>query len=368
MTLLLADFASVMTKIGYVLLALLALVVMVLIHEAGHYTAGKILKFKINEFGIGFGPPFVKVKRKNGELFTIRPIPLGGFCAFEGEDQDRDQSVEGAFNNQKPWKRIIVLLAGVTFNFLSAIIILSITFGSYGYALPKVVEARSDCVEGYEQTFMKDDVIIELNGKNVYSMASYNISSILADVEGDETTALVYRNGKRVEIKVNIGTFKQTDEEGNVSTYRGLGIQSQSTLFRLNFFECIGYSFVFIFQLMVMTFQTIGSIFTGAISVAGNIGGPITTIKTMSDTIQASGFYGVMMIFGIVSSSLAIMNALPIPALDGSRVIFTIIEWIRKKPIKRKTEAIIHTVGLIILFGLTIVFDIINVVGMFKLG
>ena len=100
-----------------------------LIHEFGHYISGKILGFKINEFAIGFGPRIIKIKnKKNGEIFSIRPFPLGGFCQFEGEDEESDKDNIGAFNNQAPWKRLIVLFSGAFFNFLSAIILIPFVF------------------------------------------------------------------------------------------------------------------------------------------------------------------------------------------------------------------------------------------------
>ena len=130
MQILTITFAGVMEWIGYVLLALIALMIMIIIHELGHYTAGKLLGFEIKEFGIGFGPAIYKHKFNNGEILSVRPIPLGGFCSFLGEDEDNINPK--AFNNQKPWKRIIVLFSGVFFNFLSAIVLLSIFFSCFG--------------------------------------------------------------------------------------------------------------------------------------------------------------------------------------------------------------------------------------------
>ena len=95
---------------------------MVVIHEFGHYIAGEILKFKINEFSVGFGPKLFSKKKKNGEVFSLRLVPLGGFCAFEGEDEECENKETRSFNNEKPWKRIIVLLSGGVFNILSAVI------------------------------------------------------------------------------------------------------------------------------------------------------------------------------------------------------------------------------------------------------
>ena len=137
------SFNSTMTYIGYICVAILVLLLMVTIHELGHYVAGKILKFKINEFSIGFGPKIFQKTKKNGEKISLRAFPLGGYCAFEGETENSENP--DAFNKQKPWKRLIVLFSGAFFNLLSAIIfsfILLVSVG-YDYAQVKAVEPTS---------------------------------------------------------------------------------------------------------------------------------------------------------------------------------------------------------------------------------
>ena len=119
-----------MKNVGYVLIAVLILLVMITVHEAGHYFVGKIFKFKINEFAIGMGPAIFKKKLKSGEDFSVRLLPLGGFCAFEGEDGDGAD--ENAFDKKKPWQRILVLLAGATMNYILALLVIMLTFGIYG--------------------------------------------------------------------------------------------------------------------------------------------------------------------------------------------------------------------------------------------
>ena len=129
---LLLSVSSIATSILYILLAIVVLLFMIMIYELGHYTAGNLLKFKINEFSIGFGKAIYSKTKKNGEKFSIRIFPLGGYCAFEGEDEDKPGEV-GAFNSQKPWKRLIVLFMGAFFNFLSAIIFAVIFLMAFGY-------------------------------------------------------------------------------------------------------------------------------------------------------------------------------------------------------------------------------------------
>ena len=373
MLLMAATVQSVFRTIGYILLALVTLMIMILIHETGHYAVGKALKFKINEFSIGFGPAILKVKRKNGELFSIRCIPLGGFCAFAGEDKDAVE--EGDFNSQAPWKRILVLLAGVTFNFVTAIIVMTIVFASYGYVLPEVTDVNAPVESSTVVNLQPGDVIYQINGKNVYTLAGFNISSLLEKDKDNEVEVTVIRGytkstspsgfvitkgGEKVTIKTAYADFKSVAEDGTETIYKGLGIMTASCSYRIGFFRALGYSFVFFAQVVVFLFQTIGGLFTGLVSIKGAVGGPITTIGVLSSGIANGGFRGFLYLLGLMSANLAIMNILPLPALDGSRVVFTLIEWIFRKPVPRKVEAIIHTVGLVVLFGLTIVFDILN--------
>ncbi len=355
MEILLLDAAGVFKTIGTVLIAVLALMVMIIVHETGHYVVGKKLKFKINEFSIGFGPPLFQKTMKSGEKFSLRPIPLGGFCAFEGED--KDTAAEGTFNAQAPWKRILVLVAGVVFNLLSAFLILTIVFMAYGYSMPVVAGFNTPVDASFEQPFEQGDILLKVNGKNIYSFADWNIQTLIAKSNPDDIKILVNRNGEKVEISAKLGQFY--DSESN--QYRGLGINTQGAMYRYNIFQSLWRAIVFCFQLIVFMFQSIGRLFTGALSVRGNVGGPITTIAVMSHTVGIIGFRGVLMLFGVMSASIAIMNILPLPALDGSRILFTIIEWIRKKPINRKVEGMIHAIGLFVLFGITILFDLLNI-------
>ncbi len=344
-----------------ILIAIIALMVMITVHESGHYLVGKLLKFKINEFAIGFGPKlFSRKNKKTGEVFSIRAVPLGGFCAFEGEDSD--SAVEGSFNSQKPWKRILVLLAGVTFNFVSAVLILTILFSTYGYTLPKVV-SLNEASGAVIQNFEEGDVLYQVNGKNVYSVIDTNVSSLLSK-SGEEATVTVIRNGKKTDISVYKGDFvsKVKDENGEEKseTYYGFGINIGYDYYRMNVWEAFLRSFVFIGQLVVLTFKTIGGLFTGAVGLKGSVGGTVTSVAAMGKVTMTLGFRGVLLMFGIMSASVALMNALPFPALDGAHVVFVLIEWIFGKPINRKVEAIIHTVGIIILFAFAILCDILN--------
>ncbi|HBP51877.1 MAG TPA: hypothetical protein DD626_01045, partial [Clostridiales bacterium] len=200
MFLICATASEVFTYIGYVIVAVLALMAMIVIHELGHYTAGKLLGFKIDEFAIGFGPAIIKKRnKKTGELFTLRPFPIGGFCAFHGEDaegamvdengnQVKDENGNivkdpDAFNNQKAWKRLIVLFSGAFMNFLSAIVIITIYFTAYGQLLPNVVGVRNTAT--YQNVFQEGDVILNINGKQVNIMLQEDLDNAFKDLSDD---------------------------------------------------------------------------------------------------------------------------------------------------------------------------------------
>lgn len=428
-----ATVGEVFAYIGYVLLALLALMVMIVVHELGHYTAGKLLGFKIDEFAIGFGPKIFKRKnKKTGELFSIRPFPIGGFCAFHGEDADgalldengnQVKDANGniikdpdAFNNQKPWKRLIVLFSGAFMNFLSAILIITIYFSAYGQPLPYVVGTYD--VPSYQNVFEQGDVLLSVNGKQINLMAQEDLDNVFKKV-GDTAQFRVLRNGKRIKITASkffydpfedgdyiyavdgkkldtpiayadylatvestdafIVTVVRYDEKGEIceqSTMKvqkganpedangfysyGFGITRTIARAKLPFFLAFGRAWSFCFFIVFKILASLGALITGKMGIEG-AGGTITTIITMAK-VSALGFDSFMYVVAIISANLAVMNLLPFPALDGSRMLFTLIEMIFKKPVPRKVEAVIHTVGLVLLLVLAVFLDVFHLV------
>ncbi|MDE5911237.1 MAG: site-2 protease family protein [Clostridia bacterium] len=215
---------EVLKWIGYILVALLCLMLMVVLHELGHYTFGKIFKFKINEFAIGFGPKiFSKTNKKTGEVFSIRPFPFGGFCAFGGEDEESSDPHD--FNNRPIWQRIIVLFAGAGFNFLSAFIVITIFFSAYGEYFPVVGEVYQhvEYVDGENYQIIEDsqqlkqgDVILSVNGKDAYSLLEYNKLSELIASDDDNLTVLVLRDGEKLTLQVRKQYYLTYTESGEV--------------------------------------------------------------------------------------------------------------------------------------------------------
>ncbi len=422
--------ADVWRTIGSVLLAILILLVMITIHEFGHYIAGKIFHFKINEFSIGFGPALFKKKnKKTGELFAVRLIPLGGYCAFDGEDgleeeengkkealpepfeeatetgmKESAEHVEGdapqqnaevpqaetveqkephpdAFTKKPPWQRIIVLVAGALMNYLLALVLIMIGITAYGQTMVMAYEVKAGEGAYAEYSLQDRDVFLQAEGKNLYlttdiaravngkkqgDLVKFRVSRVVGkttdgkNIREEQEISVMLRADAAVTNSSDLKSvwdalgIRNTAEEG----VEGGGLQLYSTVYRFGFWESVGRSFVYSFKIAGSIFQVLGELLTGRLGLSA-FGGPVTTI-TMTSQMVSQGFRSFLEIAGFIGVNLAVFNLLPIPALDGSKVIFTAIEWVRKKPISRKVEAIIHGVGFILLLGFAVLVDILQ--------
>lgn len=363
----LLSVSTVLLGVWSVVLAILILLAMITIHEFGHYIAGRILKFKINEFAIGFGPAlFKRENKKTGEFFSIRAIPLGGYCAFEGEEEDSDNP--DSFEKKAPWKRIIVLVAGATMNYLLALLLIIVSFFSFGQYLLVTYKVEPPVVET-EYCFQDLDIILECEGKSVY-LTSDVMNGVREKEAGELVTFVVSRVTGETREKTEIQVMLRSDTHFENSTdteklWRALGIaegeggyEMRITPVRFGFFTTIGRSFSYSVHIAGSIFQVLGELLTGALGLNA-MGGPVSTIQ-MTSQIAVRGVQSFLEIASYIGVNLAVFNLLPIPALDGSKVIFTLIEWIRGKPINRRIEGIIHTVGFIALLGFAILVDLLH--------
>lgn len=364
---LLFSFASVMSTVGYLALAVLVLLIMVMIHELGHYTAGKLLKFKINEFSVGFGKAIFSKKNKAGEKVSLRIFPLGGYCAFDGEDEESENSPT-AFNNQKPWKRLIVLFMGAFFNFLSGIIFSAIFLMAYGYVdvikVDRIYDAPS--YEAYEEVTGKSrddydwlkpgDVIFRVNGENTSIIYDRYFTNMISGFEENELfTVTVRRDGKMHDIVMYKRAIQLEGEDEPV-----LRVGANFSWYKFGFFEALGRAFKFTFEWAIKVLVILWSLITGGLSIK-NLGGPITTISTIAE-VTAASFANLLLLLPVIAANLAVFNLLPFPALDGARMVFVLIEWIFRKPVPRKVEGMIHTIGLFVLLAFVVVVDILHFV------
>lgn len=389
----LLSFESILKSVGGILLAIVILLAMITIHEFGHYIFGKLLNFKINEFSIGFGPALYKKRsKKTGELFAVRLIPLGGYCAFDGEDEgeleemDEQKSDEPfqdfkqkeitqplektdekeeeypepqgiRFNDQAPWKRIIVLIAGATMNYLLALALIILMFACIGQPLYKIQAPRED--RTMNAAFEVGDIIESIDGESVYQITDY-MDAIDGKKKGDIVTITVLRGGNLVDLEVTLNADADIKNMSDIQTLLvALDIDSMKTVtVKHAFFETIGKSFVYSWKIGGTVLRSLGELLTGKLGMDA-VGGPVTTI-TVTAEAASNGMLSFLNIAALIGVNLAVFNLLPVPALDGCKVIFCLIEWIRKKPVNRNVEAMIHFIGIITLFGFAILVDLLH--------
>ena len=381
----LLSLSSTLKYIGYILIAILVLLFMVLIHELGHYIAGKMLKFKINEFSVGFGPKIFQKKNKQGELISLRAIPLGGYCAFEGETEENKDNPQ-AFNNQKPWKRLIVLFFGAFFNFLSGIIFSFILLMASGYDLVQVKNISADSInygkmykndviygiENEKINFVNDKYLATLISKHLHDeYGNYSGADITLEISYQEDnkdyylvkTPVIYnvkRNGKEIKVDGFINTIY--DAEGKYAGWTMLSTNEEDKTefgiqtYKYSFFEALGEAIPFTCKWAWKVLVVFGQLLTGQLSIT-SLGGPVTTVKMIANFTQDNML---LLLLPVIAVNLAVFNLLPIPALDGFQMIFVLIEWIIRKPIKREVVNIINNVGLFVLFGFVIIVDILQ--------
>jgi len=348
-------------SIPFLIIAVLMLGLLILVHELGHFITGRILGFKINEFSIGMGPKIFS-KEKKGILYSLRAIPMGGFVAFEGEDDENDDP--RAMNNMPWYKRAVVMFAGAGFNILFAFLLTAILVCSVGYYAPKLdsIDEKSS-LYGIAQS---GDIICEVNGKKLVSPNDFTIEIQKID-DNDDIELTVLRNGEQLKYKTK-RYFDETENKYLIGIRYGYGVVN------LNVFQSLGYSFRYNVWMTKTMYQTLGQLVTGKIGLEG-VTGPISTIGAIGGMVEESANgeavkelsamdrirQTVIMItelLVIISMNLAIMNLLPIPALDGFRLLFALIEGITKYHIPRKIEGIINAVGLIALISIMVILEI----------
>ena len=335
-----------------VLVALVLLSLLVMIHELGLFLAGRAFGFSILEFSIGMGPKLLKKKSKKGTEFSLRAFPIGGMCRFEGEDQEVQN--ERSFNAQKVWKRIIVVLAGPLTNLVFAIILAFITLSAFGDFMPAVYEVTADSPAAIAGV-AAGDIITKVDEKPVKFY--FQTVDMIRAVQADDLTLTVNRDGQEQQLTLN-GIYNES------LGYNLIGVSINAARMRFPIGACAGRSVNYVTATLVETFRFFGRVAQGNVS-STDAAGPVAIVAMISDAVRSSG-ETVLRLLVLISASLGIMNLLPIPAMDGGRLVFMVIEAVRGKPIPAEKEGMIHFVGLILLFGLIILLTFNDITNLLK--
>lgn len=317
-----------------IIYAIIMFCLLIFVHELGHFITAKACGIKVNEFALGMGPAFFK--RTRGETtYSLRAVPIGGFCAMEGEDEDSQDS--RAFNNKPAWKRAIVLVAGSAMNLLLCIIVLS-AIALYSGSPTTTIEQVSPKAPAAEAGIQKGDQIVAIDGKNTDNWQEITEAIGAAD---EKVSVEVQRNGQAMTIHSDMTEA----EDGR----KIIGIVPGKTH---NPFIALKSGVQSSWMMTKMMVKTIGQLFTGDVSTK-ELTGPVGIVYAVNDTAKYGVVY-LLYLTALISLNLAIVNMLPWPALDGGRLLFLVIRKLTGKTISDETEGKIHFVGIMLLFGLMI--------------
>lgn len=335
-----------------ILLAVVLFLLLIVFHEFGHFIVAKKSGIKVNEFAVGMGP-LIYSKEKGETTYSFRLVPIGGYCAMEGEDDESNDP--RSFDNAPAFKRFLTILAGPVANLIIAVLVFTIVGGIGGVVTTEVSDFIEDSpakIAGIQ----KGDDILKINDEEISDFTE--ISKVVSDFYKDknfekEINVEVKRDGDVLDFE-----FKPKVEAENV--YIGI-IPARRTP---GFFEAIALGFKETGRNIKMIFTILGRLFSGKLAL-GALSGPVGVLKELGNQAQ-SGLANLLYFLAYISVNLAVFNLLPIPALDGSKLLTSAIEMITGKKINKKLEERITMVGFFILLGLILVVSIKDLINLFR--
>ncbi|NLY84743.1 MAG: RIP metalloprotease RseP [Tissierellia bacterium] len=316
--------------------AILVFLIVILVHEFGHFAVAKLVGIRVNEFSIGMGPKLVQ--KKSGETkYTIRLLPIGGYVKMEGEDEASNDP--RSFNKFPPLSRIGVVAAGAIMNFILAIIVLTIV--SFGVGTPStIIEKTTPNSPAESVGLLPGDRIVEINNKKTNSWESI-VETISNSDPNREIGIVINRNGENISY-----SLLPTTEEGR--TIIGIIPKYEKSLI-----TAVKGGIEKTWLIIRLMFEFFGMLFRGQVRLE-HLSGPVGIIHEVGVAAK-TGIYDLLFLLGFININLGFINLLPIPALDGSRIIFLLIELIRGKPIDPEKEGFIHFLGFIFLISLMLI-------------
>lgn len=334
-----------MSTVLTIIAAIIIFGIIIFVHEFGHFITARIFGVTVNEFAVGMGPTIWKKQGKK-TLYSVRAVPMGGFCQMEAEDEESDSP--GAFTNKKPWQRIIVLAAGAGMNIIMGFVIVTcivtssaVQSGGIVSTTVSEVQAESDAA----RFLQPGDRIVGINGTTVHIKRDLSFELGMYSDEG-ECELRYKRGGKTYSEKFT--PIQTTLEDGTPYYYVGFSVETKpvgiGSVLHEGFYQTI--------WMVKLVFVSLGMLFTGGASVT-DLSGPVGVVSAMS-TVAKTGLLDFLFFAAFLAVNIGVMNLLPLPALDGGRIFFVLWEMIFRKPIPREKEGYVHFIGFILLIGLMI--------------
>ena len=356
-----------------VIFAIFLFSVLIFVHELGHFTAAKLSGVQVNEFSMFMGPAIWK-KQVGETLYAIRCIPIGGYCAMEGEDGGSDNP--RSFDKAAWWKRLIILAAGAAMNFLIGVVLMvivvlmvSVCLPGKQTAVPVIASFEDYATVNGENGLQAGDRIVEVDGEKLYSYSDF--SMILSLNPGDVHDITVRRNGEKVVLKdFLLEKHEVTLENGSTGLRYGMNF----TLSTPNFWEKLGMAWNQSLDTVRMVRLSLQMLLGGKVGIK-DMSGPVGIVSEMSKVAAASdskvtALLNMLYFGGFIAINLAVMNQLPIPALDGGPIvcllITVVVEAITKTKIDSKNEGYLHGAGMILLLALMAIIMFKDVIFLFK--
>lgn len=338
-----------------IIIGILLFELIIFSHEFGHFITAKLSGVKVNEFALGMGPKIIKFQ-KGETLYSLRAFPIGGFCAMEGEDEESDNP--RALNNKPVWKRMIIIAAGAFMNILLGLVMMFVIVMQQPVFASTTISAFSENAVTNTQGLQVGDELVSIDGYDILN--ANDISFSMSTMKTTSPDIKVRRNGETIDLgNVQFNTVK--NNEGNNIISRDFYVEPVEK----NFFSVIGQTFSQTISVVRMIWSSLVGMITGQYGLndmAGPIGAASAITTAASEGLERSfldGFNNELFMMMVISVNLGIFNMLPIPALDGGRFFFLLIELIFRKPVPPKYEGFIHAAGfaLLMVFMAVIAFN-----------
>lgn len=332
-----------------IIVAIITFLLVIMIHELGHFTVAKLSGVKVNEFSIGMGP-VIKKKKTSETQYTLRALPIGGYVSLEGEDESSEDS--RSFQNAPAYKRLLVILAGAFMNFIFALLIFIVmmSFSTTEIGISGVQKDSPAYIAGLEA----GDIIKSINGIDIKT--DTQVQDLISKSEGQEIAITVNRKNeeKTLEIKPEKTLIKETGEERFlVGVTMGQTLNGDLSVNEFSLARGFKLGGNFFNNVTKQTFQVFGMLFSGELGLS-NLSGPIGVVNEIGKA-TTMGLSSVLFMLAFININIGIFNLIPFPALDGGRAVFILIEMITGKVVPKEIEAKIHLVGIILLLLLIVV-------------
>ena len=339
------------------MISLLVFGVLILVHELGHYFACRWMGVSVKEFAIGMGPKLIS-KTHGNTVFSLRALPIGGFVKMAGEDEESDD--ENAFGSKPVWRRFIVLTAGSFMNLILGFILMAIlVFPSERFPTTTIDLFRTAEHSTERAGLRRGDTIERINGKriNIYNDLLYTVGR-LGTEPVDVTVTRVNERGVYERVVIHDVSFPTINERGILFGVLDFYVMPEDATFtgrlRQTFFQSVG--------TVELVWTSLYDLITGRYGIEA-VSGPIGITTEISNAAQRGGF-NLLFIVTLITINLGMMNLLPLPALDGGRIVFLLIEFVRRKPMKPEYEGYIHMAGMALLLLFMVFVTYRDIVGL----